>query len=145
MFFCHLNIELNNRWEIWNVLIFMCDYRNIFFFTGYKCSFLQMTVNFVENDQRCHTKSWLSLLAQLGQQCTTGCGDLAPGSYIYLNIYSHDLNFISSVRCLSWSKRDPTFSNFSYSSDSKVKVKVKVKGPNMCYIFEKHGIQGYRI
>ena len=37
----------------------------------------------------------------------------------------------------------PTFSNFSNSSDSKVKV--KVKGPNMCYIFEKHGIQGYRI
>ena len=36
-----------------------------------------------------------------------------------------------------------TFSNFSNSSDSKVKV--KVKGPNMCYIFEKHGIQGYRI
>ena len=32
---------------------------------------------------------------------------------------------------------------FSNSSDSKVKV--KVKGPNMCYIFEKHGIQGYRI
>ena len=25
------------------------------------------------------------------------------------------------------------------------KVKVKAKGPNMCYIFEKHGIQGYRI
>ena len=38
-----------------------------------------------------------------------------------------------------------TFSNFSNSSDSKVKVKVKMKGPNMCYIFEKHGIQGYRI
>ena len=37
----------------------------------------------------------------------------------------------------------PTFSDFSNSSDSKVKV--KVKGPNMCYIFEKHGIQGYRI
>ena len=36
-----------------------------------------------------------------------------------------------------------TFSDFSNSSDSKVKV--KVKGPNMCYIFEKHGIQGYRI
>ena len=36
-----------------------------------------------------------------------------------------------------------TFSNFSNSSDSKVKV--KVKGPNMCYIFEKHGIQGYQI
>ena len=39
----------------------------------------------------------------------------------------------------------PSFSIFSNSSDSKVKVKVKVKGPNMCYIFEKHGIQGYRI
>ena len=37
----------------------------------------------------------------------------------------------------------PTFSDFSNFSDSKVKV--KVKGPNMCYIFEKHGIQGYRI
>ena len=36
-----------------------------------------------------------------------------------------------------------TFSNLSNSSDSKVKV--KVKGPNMCYIFEKHGIQGYKI
>ena len=36
-----------------------------------------------------------------------------------------------------------TFPNFSNSSDSKVKV--KVKGPNMCYIFEKHWIQGYRI
>ena len=36
-----------------------------------------------------------------------------------------------------------TFPNFSNSSDSKVKV--KVKGPNMCYIFEKHGIQGYQI
>ena len=35
----------------------------------------------------------------------------------------------------------PTFSDFSNSSDSKVKV----KGPNMCYIFEKHAIQGYRI
>ena len=31
------------------------------------------------------------------------------------------------------------------NADSKVKVKVKVKGPNMCYIFEQHGIQGYRI
>merc|ERR1712226_180570 len=37
----------------------------------------------------------------------------------------------------------PSFSNFSNSSDSKVKV--KVKGPNMCYIFEKHAIQGYQI
>ena len=34
----------------------------------------------------------------------------------------------------------PTFSNFSDSSDSKV-----LKRPNMCYIFEKHGIQGYQI
>ena len=40
-------------------------------------------------------------------------------------------------------RKQPTFSNFSNSSDSKVKV--KVKGPNMCYIFEKHGIQGYQI
>ena len=39
--------------------------------------------------------------------------------------------------------RNPLFQFFSNSSDSKVKV--KVKGPNMCYIFEKHGIQGYRI
>ena len=36
-----------------------------------------------------------------------------------------------------------TFPNFSNSSDSKVKV--KEKGPNMCYIFEMHWIQGYRI
>ena len=42
-------------------------------------------------------------------------------------------------------QQQPTFSDFSNSSDSKVKVKVKVKGPNMCYIFEKHEIQGYRI
>ena len=34
--------------------------------------------------------------------------------------------------------RFTTFANFSNSSDSKVKV----KGPNICYIFEKHGIQG---
>ena len=34
-----------------------------------------------------------------------------------------------------------TFSDFSNSSESKVKV--KVKGPNMCYISEKHWIQGY--
>ena len=36
-----------------------------------------------------------------------------------------------------------TFSNSSNSSDSIVKV--KVKGPKMCYIFGKHGIQGYQI
>ena len=57
--------------------------------------------------------------------------------------------FVSSVRSSSVYhglieiQRAATFSDFSNSSDSKVKV--KVKGPNMCYIFEKHGIQGYRI
>ena len=57
--------------------------------------------------------------------------------------------FVSSVRSSSGYhglieiRSKATFSNFSNSSDSKVKV--KVKGPNMCYIFEKHGIQGYRI
>ena len=58
--------------------------------------------------------------------------------------------FISSVRSssgyhglLEIRQQQATFSDFSNSSDSKVKV--KVKGPNMCYIFEKHGIQGYRI
>ena len=35
------------------------------------------------------------------------------------------------------------FLSFCATRDSKVKV--KVKGPNMCYIFEKHGIQGYWI
>ena len=58
--------------------------------------------------------------------------------------------FISSVRSssvyhglLEIRQQQATFSNFSNSSDSKGKV--KVKGPNMCYIFEKHGIQGYQI
>ena len=58
--------------------------------------------------------------------------------------------FISSVRSssvyhglLEIRQQQATFSDFSNYSDSKVKV--KVKGPNMCYIFEKHGIQGYRI
>ena len=57
--------------------------------------------------------------------------------------------FISSVRSSSGyhglirTYPAATFSDFSNSSDSKVKV--KVKGPNMCHIFEKHGIQGYRI
>ena len=55
---------------------------------------------------------------------------LAPsGALVFIMVY-----YISAA---------PTFSNFSNSSD--LKVKVKVKGPNMCYIFEKHGIQGYRI
>ena len=55
------------------------------------------------------------------------------------------MGFVSSVRSSSGyhGLLQATFSNFSNSSDSKVKV--KVKGPNMCYIFEKHGIQGYRI
>ena len=47
------------------------------------------------------------------------------------------------IRSAAAAAAQATFSNFSNSSDSKVKV--KVKGPNMCYIFEKHGIQGYRI
>ena len=57
--------------------------------------------------------------------------------------------FVSSVRSscgyhgLLNSRSKATFSNFS-DSKVKVKVKVKVKGPNMCYIFEKHWIQGYR-
>ena len=56
--------------------------------------------------------------------------------------------FVSSVRSSSGyhgllEGSAATFSDFSNSSDSKVKV--KVKGPNMCYIFEKHWIQGYRI
>ena len=52
---------------------------------------------------------------------------------------------ISSVRSSSvyHGLLQATFPNFSNSSDSKVKV--KVKGPNMCYIFEKHWIQGYLI
>ena len=50
----------------------------------------------------------------------------------YIHTYIHVRTYIQ-----------PSFSIFSNSSDSKVKV--KVKGPNMCYIFEKHEIQGYRI
>ena len=76
----------------------------------------------------------------------------------YSQIYSFSLltyyrMIISSVRSSSGyhglieirsaAAAAPTFSDFSNSSDSKVKV--KVKGPNMCYIFVKHGIQGYRI
>ena len=55
------------------------------------------------------------------------------------------LSIVSSVRSSSvhHGLLQATFSNFSNSSDSKGKV--KVKGPNMCYIFEKHGIQGYQI
>ena len=59
------------------------------------------------------------------------------------------LSIISSVRSSSvyhgLIEIRSTAATFSNSSDSKVKVKVKVKGPNMSYIFEKHGIQGYRI
>ena len=58
------------------------------------------------------------------------------------------VEIVSSVRSSSvyhglLHTQQATFSNFSNSSDSKGKV--KVKGPNMCYIFEKHGIQGYQI
>ena len=71
--------------------------------------------------------------------------------FLYLWEFEREENVFSSVRSSSGyhglieirSSSKPTFSNFSNSSDSKVKV--KVKGPNMCYIFEKHGIQGYRI
>ena len=66
-------------------------------------------------------------------------------TFVFKNktIYFYQLR--QELQCLSWSITYPaaTFSDFSNSSDSKVKV--KVKGPNMCYIFEKHGIQGYRI
>ena len=68
----------------------------------------------------------------LQQERVPGQNLLAPsGALVVIMVY-----YISAA---------PTFSDFSNSSDSKVKVKVKVKGPNMCYIFEKHGIQGYRI
>ena len=64
------------------------------------------------------------------------------------SITCYHISIISSVRSSSvyhglLEGAAATFSNFSNSSDSKVKV--KVKGPNMCYIFEKHWIQGYRI
>ena len=67
---------------------------------------------------------------------------------IYKIVSSGERIFVSSVRSSSVYHGllhiyKPSFSIFSNSSDSKVKV--KVKGPNMCYIFEKHGIQGYRI
>ena len=61
----------------------------------------------------------------------------------FLSAPSGALVFIMVYYIPSSAAQQPTFSNFSNSSDSKVKV--KVKGPNMCYIFEKHGIQGYRI
>ena len=66
-----------------------------------------------------------------------------------MKILKQPISFISSVRSSSGYhglieiRSKATFSNFSNSSDSKVKV--KVKGPNMCYIFEKHWIQGYLI
>ena len=69
-------------------------------------------------------------------------------NFVNDNCSSVDL-FFSSVRSSSvyhgllHIRKQATFSNFSNSSDSKGKV--KVKGPNMCYIFEKHGIQGYQI
>ena len=73
------------------------------------------------------------------------------GSKLLCTGQSTVLLLVSSVRSSSGyhglleirQQQQATFSDFSNSSDSKVKV--KVKGPNMCYIFEKHGIQGYRI
>ena len=73
--------------------------------------------------------------------------------YLFMNLYvftSFSLHLLAPsgalvVIMVYYIPAAPTFSDFSNSSDSKVKVKVKVKGPNMCYIFEKHGIQGYRI
>ena len=69
--------------------------------------------------------------------------------YFYKCVWSRWRSFTSSsfitfVRSSSGNHgllhtQQPTFSNFSNSSDSKVKE------PNMCNIFEKHGIQGYRI
>ena len=71
-------------------------------------------------------------------------------AFFYPNFSNFEIIPINNLVCcqlrqelqwLSWSiTYKPSFSN---SSDSKVKV--KVKGPNMCYIFEKHVIQGYRI
>ena len=51
---------------------------------------------------------------------------------------------VSSVRSLSV-YHDPAQHKATFSNSSDSKVKVKVKGPNMCYIFETHGIQGYQI
>ena len=51
-------------------------------------------------------------------------------------------NFINELGqglwCLSWYIRDPAMKPLF--SDSK-----ELKRPHMCYIFEKHGIQGYQI
>ena len=72
-------------------------------------------------------------------------GSAVQSQHISLQFY-----IVSSVRSssvyhglLEIRQQQATFSNFSNSSDSKGKV--KVKGPNMCYIFEKHGIRGYQI
>ena len=88
--------------------------------------------------------------------CHTAVLDTQPQFLVFsfqftrLGSSGHDQSrrFVSSVRSSSGYHglieiRNPLFQIFSNSSDSKVKV--KVKGPNMCYIFEKHGIQGYRI
>ena len=80
--------------------------------------------------------SLMSLVGRVGHGIVHGVSQLfllAPsGALVVIMVY-----YIPAAAA------QPTFSNFSNSSDSKVKV--KVKGPNMCYIFEKHGIQGYRI
>ena len=69
---------------------------------------------------------------------------LSFGKYVVSSVRSSSGNHgLIEIRSAAAAAAQATFSNFSNSSDSKVKV--KVKGPNMCYIFEKHGIQGYRI
>ena len=79
--------------------------------------------------------------------CTVNTSFYAFKSFSFSQ--GRNYNLVSSVRSssgyhgLKEIQRAATFSDFSNSSDSKVKV--KVKGPNICYIFEKHGIQGYRI
>ena len=93
------------------------------------------------------------LVSLRSRSWTTMTRQTANSHPILNNIYISNIFIISSVRSSSGyhglieirsaAAAAPTFPNFSNSSDSKVKV--KVKGPNMCYIFEKHGIQGYRI
>ena len=87
----------------------------------------------------------LIVLPTLSHCCTNGFVDCNKQRLLFALLFL----LVSSVRSSSGyhgllhtrSAAQPTFSDFSNSSDSKVKV--KVKGPNMCYIFEKHGIQGY--
>ena len=105
------------------------------------------------------TSLWSSLFTLSLLSLSLHCFSSLRRLYVPIRISTHncvccnicfDDIFISSVRSSSGyhglieiQRSAATFSNFSNSSDSKVKV--KVKRPNMSYIFEKHGIQGYRI